>query len=206
MATTAKAGAKYIYVDLDWLSKKEVNGRQIKNIIITAHALAADEVVKQIDSDRAYAIKADFGSVPETENLVKKTVDKFGKIDILDPNAGVMAMKDLESPYFLAQKAAPHMTSGPHIIFLSTTLCTASTITPNDLLDDSSKGAIEQTTRVLSKDLACKGICVSAAAAGPTVTQNISRTIRPDCILEQQLLSIRQLICLILSHTDLYPR
>ncbi|KAI9715641.1 MAG: hypothetical protein M1812_005793 [Candelaria pacifica] len=44
-AATAKAGAKYTSVDLDWLAKKEVNGRQIKNMIATAHALAVSEMV-----------------------------------------------------------------------------------------------------------------------------------------------------------------
>ncbi|KAL2044439.1 hypothetical protein N7G274_003144 [Stereocaulon virgatum] len=44
-AVTAKRRAKYTSVDLDWLSKKEVNGRQIKNIISTAHALTVNEKV-----------------------------------------------------------------------------------------------------------------------------------------------------------------
>lgn len=59
------------------------------------------------------------GNIVEVGNLVKTTVDRFGKIDILIPNAGVMPMKDLEGtteqdfdqtfslnvkgPYFLAQ-------------------------------------------------------------------------------------------------------
>ncbi|KAL8875267.1 MAG: hypothetical protein Q9198_006348 [Flavoplaca austrocitrina] len=42
---TAKGRAEYTSVDLDWLSKKEVNGRQIKNMISTAHALAVSEMV-----------------------------------------------------------------------------------------------------------------------------------------------------------------
>lgn len=80
---------------------------------------AADEVVKHIGGDRAHSIKADVGSVPEIESLVQHTIDKFGKIDILIPNAAVLLMRDLEStteqdfdqtyklnvkgPYFLVQ-------------------------------------------------------------------------------------------------------
>jgi 3-oxoacyl-[acyl-carrier protein] reductase len=62
------------------------------------------------------------------------------------------------------------MPSGSRIILFSTTLCAASTITPNYLVYASSKGAIEQMTRVLSKDLARKGIMVNCVAPGPTAT------------------------------------
>ncbi|KAK9327584.1 hypothetical protein V1520DRAFT_41203 [Lipomyces starkeyi] len=158
------------------------------NVVInySSDASAADEVVNLIGADRSLAVKADAGNIAELERLVKETVTKFGKIDILIPNAGVLLMKDLETttehdfemsmalnvkgPYFLAQKAAPHMAPGSHIIFFSTTLCAASTVTPNYLLYVTTKGAVEQMTRVMSKDLARKGISVNAVAPGPTGT------------------------------------
>ncbi len=62
------------------------------------------------------------------------------------------------------------MKEGSHIVLLSTSLCHASTVTPNYLLYCSTKGAIEQMTKVLSKDLARKGISVNAVAPGPTGT------------------------------------
>ncbi|SLM33660.1 P-loop containing nucleoside triphosphate hydrolase [Lasallia pustulata] len=43
-AATAKGRASYYPADLDWLSRKEVNGRQIKNMITTAHTLAMSEM------------------------------------------------------------------------------------------------------------------------------------------------------------------
>ena len=123
----------------------------------------------------------------DIERLVKETVDKWGKIDILVPNAGVAPNLDLGStteeafdnayrinvkgPYFLVQKAAPHMPSGSSVILLSTSLCAVSGITPNYLLYVSTKGAIEQMTRVLAKDLGRKGISVNAVAPGPTGTE-----------------------------------
>ncbi|KAK9385230.1 hypothetical protein V1515DRAFT_617492 [Lipomyces mesembrius] len=148
------------------------------NVVInySSDASAADEVVNLIGADRSLAVKADAGNIAELERLVTETVTKFGKIDILVPNAGVMLMKDLETttehdfemsmalnikgPYFLAQKAAPHIAPGSHIIFLSTTLCATSTVTPNYLLYVTTKGAVEQMTRVMSKDLARKGVSV----------------------------------------------
>ena len=78
---------------------------------------------------------------------------------------------NVKGPYFVAQKAAPHMKHGGRIIFLSTTQCAASTVTGNYLLYCSTKGAIEQITRVLSKDLAQRGVLVNAIAPGPTGTE-----------------------------------
>lgn len=98
----------------------------------------------------------------------------------------IMAL-NVRGPYFLAQvcgslplasnaltktsqKAVPHMPPGSHIVLLSTTQCTASTIQPAYLLYNTTKGAIEQMTRVMAKDLAAKSICVNAVAPGPTGT------------------------------------
>jgi 3-oxoacyl-[acyl-carrier protein] reductase len=63
------------------------------------------------------------------------------------------------------------MPAGSRIVLFSTTLCGASTVTPNYLAYVSSKGAVEQMTRVLSKDLARKGIMVNCVAPGPTATE-----------------------------------
>lgn len=62
------------------------------------------------------------------------------------------------------------MAAGAHIILVSTSLCTATTVAPNYLLYNSTKGAIEQMVRIMSKDLARKGVCVNAIAPGPTGT------------------------------------
>ena len=85
---------------------------------------AADELVKEIGSDRALAVKADAARISEIEMLVEQTVKRFGKIDILIPNAAVLPMKDLAStteedfdgayslnvkgPYFLVQVGIRH--------------------------------------------------------------------------------------------------
>ncbi|KAL8698333.1 MAG: hypothetical protein Q9201_006630 [Fulgogasparrea decipioides] len=58
-AATAKGRAEYTSVDLDWLSKKEVNGRQIKNMISTAHALAVNEMVPLSRSHLEIVIELD---------------------------------------------------------------------------------------------------------------------------------------------------
>ena len=148
---------------------------------------AANQIVEKVGGDRAIAVKGDASSVEFIEALVKQTVDKFGKIDIIIPNAGILPMNNLENttealfdkcfalnvkgPYFLVQKAAPHMSPGSRVILLSTSLNVASIVGPNYLLYTATKGAIDQMVRVMSKDLAAKGIMVNAVAPGPTATE-----------------------------------
>ncbi len=62
------------------------------------------------------------------------------------------------------------MPSGSRILFFSTNQAHASTVTPNYTTYIASKGAIEQITRGLSKELSKKGILVNCVAPGPTAT------------------------------------
>ena len=92
------------------------------NIVInySSDSAAADAVVDELGgASKAVAFQGDAASIAANEELVKKTVEKYGKIDILVLNAGVLDMKDLENttegsfdrsfavnvkgPYFLAQ-------------------------------------------------------------------------------------------------------
>ncbi|KAK4031625.1 hypothetical protein C8A01DRAFT_41930 [Parachaetomium inaequale] len=149
---------------------------------------AADEVVAKIGADRALAVQADASKIPDIEKLVAAAVDKFGKIDVVMPNAGIMGMHDLahateaafdahfnlnvKGPLFLVQKVVPHMptTGSGRVIFVSTGLNTATGVLPAHLLYVATKGAVDQMVRALSKDLAPKGITVNAVAPGPTGT------------------------------------
>lgn len=79
----------------------------------------ADEVVKEIGSDRAIAIKADVSKVESIRSLVQQTIQRFERLDSVIFNAGVGIYKGLaetteedfdrcyainvNGPYFLAQ-------------------------------------------------------------------------------------------------------
>lgn len=51
----------------------------------SSDATPANEVVQQIGKDRSLAIKGDAGSLTFIEDLVRQTVDRFGKTDIVIP-------------------------------------------------------------------------------------------------------------------------
>lgn len=155
-------------------------------IAYASNTAAADKVVQRIGADKALAVKVDVSTVEGNAHLVDEAVKKFGKIDAIVPSAGIMPMRNLaattpedfdrvfnlnvKGPYFLAQKAVPHMPRGGRIIFISTGINKSTAVPPPYLLYAASKGAIDQMTRVMAKDLASKGITTNAVAPGPTGT------------------------------------
>ena len=62
------------------------------NVVVNylSSANSANEVVQAIGADRAIAIKADVSDLNQGKELVQKTVEKWGKIDILVLNAGLL--------------------------------------------------------------------------------------------------------------------
>lgn len=83
----------------------------------------------------------------------------------------------------LPQAAVPHIPEGGRIIFFSTSLTAATTVTPNYLLYNSTKGAIEQITRVLAKDLGKRGVTVNVVSPGPTGTDLFYHG-KPDSVVK----------------------
>lgn len=63
----------------------------------SSDSAAADEVVQKLGRDNVLSTKADAGSVAGTKQIVDEAVARFGKIDILIPNAGWMPMANLEA-------------------------------------------------------------------------------------------------------------
>ncbi|KAJ3839113.1 hypothetical protein F5878DRAFT_140913 [Lentinula raphanica] len=136
---------------------------------------------------QAIVIKADSSTISGGQHLLQETLRIFGRLDILILSAGLMGSKSLseideaffdahfdfnvKAPLFLVKAAAEVMARpGGRIIFLSTSLTAASTLLPNALCYVASKGAIEQITRVLAKDLGTRGFTVNTIAPGPVNT------------------------------------
>ncbi|EJU04349.1 NADP-binding protein [Dacryopinax primogenitus] len=161
------------------------------NVIVNyvSNVEAAKETVDFINArgvGKAIAIQSDVSSVDSAGKLVAETVAAFGKIDILVLNAAIMGNKPIASadeayydahfninvkgPFFTTKFAVPHMPPGGRVIFFSTHLTVQSVITPNYVVYAATKAAVEQFSRVLSKDLGTKGITVNTVSPGPTAT------------------------------------
>ena len=148
---------------------------------------SAEEACSQITATggKAIAIQADVTMQAELEQLFDKTLEKLQKIDILINNAGILITKPIEqvseeeydhlfasnvkSVFFACQQAAKKLSPGGRIINISTTV--TKIMMPGYGLYAASKGAVDQITRVLSRELGEKNITVNAISPGPVDTE-----------------------------------
>ncbi|GIO67690.1 SDR family oxidoreductase [Paenibacillus sp. FSL M7-1455] len=147
----------------------------------------ADEVVKTIEQfgGQAAAIRADVSKVAEVEALFSETLERFGRVDILINNAGVMAnvtisdvteeifdqhfALNVKGTYFACQQAMKHMAPGGTIINFSTSIAGAMLQTYS--LYAATKGAVEQLTRQLAKEFGPRDITINCIAPGQVATE-----------------------------------
>jgi 3-oxoacyl-[acyl-carrier protein] reductase len=151
------------------------------------NASEAQKLVAEIEAagGKAFAIQADVGSVSEIVRLFDETISHFGKLDILVNNAGIMFNKpvsavteaefdrifavNVKGTFFACQQAATRLTEGGRIINFSST--TTVMMLPTYGAYVATKGAVEQLTRSLPKELGPRGITINVVSPGPTDTE-----------------------------------
>lgn len=139
-------------------------------------------------------VRCDVASLPDLQNLVDHTIAAFGRLDIYVANAGIndpdktpylditpeqydriMAV-NLRGMFFGGQKAARQMVrqgGGGVIINMSSVM--AHLALDAQVVYTTSKGGIQQLTRVQAIALAPHGIKVNAIAPGPIETELMRR-------------------------------
>jgi 3-oxoacyl-[acyl-carrier protein] reductase len=149
-------------------------------------ALEVVEAIKAKGSD-AISVQVNMRKIEDVRNLFQKTLDYFGKLDILVNNAAgtnvfkptaQMTLEEYDSMfditrgvYFALQQAALHMADGGKIVSIST--AGTSMAIPAGGAYAGSKAAIEQFSMGLAKELGAHGITVNTIAPGVTETDGL---------------------------------
>ncbi|SEI97704.1 3-oxoacyl-[acyl-carrier protein] reductase [Propionispira arboris] len=159
------------------------------NVVInySSNRQKADDVVEGIlkKGGKAVALHADLSKLNDVKELFTKTIDEFGKVDILINNAGLMITKPLsdvteddfdkqfavnvKGTFFACQQALKHMENNGRIVNFSTSV--AGQMFPTYSVYAGTKGAVEQFTRQLAKEFGSKQITINAVAPGPVNTE-----------------------------------
>ena len=147
---------------------------------------AAEELVVELKAAgvESLAARADVADPAQTQALVDRTVDTFGRLDIMASCAGIEhfgALADItpatvdqvfavntRGQLFAAKSAAAAMTEGGRII-LTSSLAARRTVFEHSLYA-ASKAAVEAAVRCLAVELGRRGITVNAVAPGATAT------------------------------------
>jgi 3-oxoacyl-[acyl-carrier protein] reductase len=150
-------------------------------------AAAAESVVKAIQSagGEAIAIQADAADVKAVTGAVEKTVETFGRLDVLVNNAGTAIPKkfeetpleeldrvidiNLRGALVTTQAALKHIKSGGRIIMIGSSVGER-VVTPGLVPYSATKGAIKMFAQGLSREVGSRGITVNNIQPGPIDT------------------------------------
>jgi 3-oxoacyl-[acyl-carrier protein] reductase len=146
----------------------------------------AEELAGQIEAagSRVTVAKADIENATEVEQLFLKTIEEFGKIDVVVHTAGIMPLfpigtanletfdkvigTNLRGTFLVMAHAAKRLPSGGRIIVFSSSVLAKSF--PGYGAYIASKAGVEGLVHVLANELRGRNITVNAVAPGPVAT------------------------------------
>ena len=178
-------------------------------VVVDIDGDAAEETVSLIEDegDSAVAAAADVSDAGDVSGFVDRTVDEFGRIDVLHNNAGVAQEStpvedvteaswdrihdvNLKSAFLGAKHAVPYMREQESGVILNT--ASTAGIRPRTGLSAycAAKGGLITLTKQLAYELAADGIRVNAICPVATDTSMLPRFSSDDLSVDDMLSTI----------------
>lgn len=166
----------------------------------------ADTIVSRIAESGGTAIaeRADISRRSDFTRLFDSADSRFGHVDILVNNAAFAPLTpiadatdeqidaalavNVKGTLYGCQLAATRLSDGGRIINISSS--TTGLAFPGYGIYDMTKGAIEQLTRILARELGFRGITVNAVSPGATETESYRIGIDPDFVASLERMSV----------------
>ncbi|HLV23552.1 MAG TPA: SDR family oxidoreductase [Moheibacter sp.] len=159
------------------------------NVVINYNSNEAEatSTVNEIISlgGRAISIQGNVSQSEDVNQLFEKTIEHFGKVDIVVNNAGIMITKflkdfpedefdkqfsiNVKSVFLMMKKAFDKLEENGRIINVSSS--TSRLMMPSYAVYSATKAAVEQMTRIYAKEIGSKGITVNSVLPGPMNTE-----------------------------------
>lgn len=153
-----------------------LSGRNVENL---------QAVAEEIGIDKAFIASGDITKETDTIDILNKTIDKFGKLDVLINNAGILESGTIETTSLEQYdrvmntnvRSMFHLTSlaVPYLIKTKGNIVNVSSVNgirsfPGVLAYNISKTAVDQFTRCVALELADKGVRCNSVNPGVTIT------------------------------------
>ncbi|MGX1927729.1 SDR family NAD(P)-dependent oxidoreductase [Flagellimonas sp. 2504JD4-2] len=158
--------------------------REGAKVVLTGRNQEKLDALKDELSGEYLLVKAEASSIKDSQELIEKTKNTYGKIDVLFLNAGVFRLEGIDEltekiydevydinvkgPLFTVKAASEHLNEGASIIF-NTSIVNVKGFAGMAAYA-SSKAALRSLTRTLAAEFGPKGIRVNAIAPGPIDT------------------------------------
>jgi NAD(P)-dependent dehydrogenase (short-subunit alcohol dehydrogenase family) len=153
-----------------------LTGRNIENL---------EKVAAECMGDQKIITKADINNENDMKHVLDETIKKFGKLDVLINNAGIIetgtientSMEQYDRVMATNIRSIYHLTmiAVPHLIKTQGNIVSVSSVNgirsfPGVLAYNISKAAVDQFTRCVALELAAKQVRVNCVNPGVTVT------------------------------------
>jgi NAD(P)-dependent dehydrogenase (short-subunit alcohol dehydrogenase family) len=153
---------------------------------------------------RARFIETDVGDAGQAQRLVDQTLEAFGRLDVLINNAGIIKTADfleiseadfdavlrvnLKGVFLVGQAAARAMVRQGKGAIVNMSSANAVVAIANQVPYVTSKGAVNQLTKVMALALADKGVRVNAIGPGSILT-DLLKVVMSDDAARRRILS-----------------